>query len=346
MTETRRTLPIKMAFAGAGMISWYHLVAWKKLAARVELVAICDLDADKAKHRADEFGIARVYTDRDAMLAAEAIAALDIASPREPHAGWVEAAAAKGIDVLCQKPLTPTLAEADELLRRLRGRCRLMVHENWRFRPWYRELGRWIAAGELGEIILARMAMINSGFLPDDSGRRPALVRQPFMQHERRLMMAEVLIHHIDVMRFLCGELRVVAARARRTLPDVAGETFAAVFFETAAGAPVELCGTMAAAGYPPRVPDRLEIVGSKASAIFEGSILRLAGSTPREIAFDNDQGYQASFDGVIAHFIDCLETGAPFETGPADNLETLRLVEHAYWAAGLNAAPAKEGAG
>ena len=341
MTETRRTPPIRVALAGAGMISWYHLAAWKKLAGRVELVAVCDPDAAKAKRRADEFGIARVYTDRSAMLAAETIAALDVASPRETHAGWVEAAAAKGIDVLCQKPLTPTLAEAEELVRRLGGRCRLMVHENWRFRPWYRELGRWIAAGELGEILFARMAMINSGFLPDETGRRPALVRQPFMQHERRLMIAEVLIHHLDVMRFLCGELRVVAARARRTLPDVAGETFSAIFLETAAGSPVEVVGTMAAKGYPPRVPDRLEIVGSKASAIFEGNVLRLAGSTPREMSYDNDQGYQASFDGVMAHFIACLEAGSPFETDPADNLETLRLVEHAYWAAGLNAQPA-----
>ncbi|MFI4985889.1 MAG: Gfo/Idh/MocA family protein [Alphaproteobacteria bacterium] len=344
MTQVPRIPPLKVAFAGAGMISWYHLVAWKKLGTRVELVAICDPDAGNAKRRADEFGIAKVYSDGSAMLAGEAIDALDVASPRETHAGWVEAAAAKGIDVLCQKPLAPTLAEADELVRRIGGRCRLMVHENWRFRPWYRELRRWIAAGDLGELILARMAMINSGFLPDETGRRPAFVRQPFMQHERRLMMAEVLIHHLDVMRFLCGELRVVAARARRTLSDVAGETFAAIFLETAAGSPVEVVGTMAAAGYPPRAPDRLEIIGSKASAIFEGSVLRLAGPAPREIAFDNDQGYQASFAGVIAHFVDCLEAGSPFETNPADNLETLRLVEHAYWAASLNTQPGREG--
>jgi len=343
MTETRRTLPLKVALAGAGMISWFHLTGWKKLGGKVELVAICDPDAAHAKRRAQEFGIPRTYGERDAMLAAETIAALDVASPRETHADWVEAAAARGIDVICQKPLTPTLAEAEALVRRLGGRTRLMVHENWRFRPWYRELRRWIAAGELGELVLARMAMINSGFLADASGSRPAFVRQPFMQHERRLMLAEVLIHHLDVLRFLCGELRVVSARARRTLPDVAGETFAAVLLETAAGAPVELAGTMAAAGYPSRVPDRLEIVGSKASAIFEGSVLRLVGPAPRELAYDNDQGYQASFDGVIAHFVECLETGAPFETDPADNLETLRLVEHAYWAAGLRLEPAKE---
>jgi predicted dehydrogenase len=325
-----------VALAGAGMISWYHLTAWRKLGRRVALVAVYDPDDGHARRRAQEFAIPNVYADRDTLLVAEKIDALDVASPRETHASWVEAAAERGIDVLCQKPLTPTLADAQELTRRIDTRIRLMVHENWRFRPWYRELRGWIGAGELGVIILARMAMINSGFLPDSSGSRPAFVRQPFMQHEKRLMIAEVLIHHLDVMRFLCGELRVVASRVARTLPDVAGETLASIFLETAAGVPVEVIGSMAAPGYPPRAPDRLEILGVKGSAIFEGNVLRLAGASPREIVYDNDEGYQASFDGVIAHFVECLETGAPFETDAADNLETLRLVEHAYWAAGL----------
>ena len=40
-------------------------------------------------------------------------------TPRQTHAGWVDAAAARGIDVLCQKPLTPTLAESEALVRRV-----------------------------------------------------------------------------------------------------------------------------------------------------------------------------------------------------------------------------------
>jgi predicted dehydrogenase len=338
MTQAKRNPPLKVAIAGAGMISWFHLTAWRKLADRVELVAVCDPDAKKAYARAEEFAIPKVFTDRDDMLSHEKIDALDIASPRETHAAWMEAAAAREIDVLCQKPLTPTLAEAQALLPRIEGKIRLMVHENWRFRPWYRELKQWIGAGLLGELVLARMAMINSGFLPDAAGKRPAFIRQPFMQHEKRLMMAEVLIHHLDVMRFLCGELRVVSARAARSLADVAGETFASLLLETTTGAPVEVTGTMAAPGYPARDPDRLEWIGTKASASFEGNVLRLLGPEPREISYGQDQGYQASFDGVIAHFVDCLEKGAPFETGPRDNIETLRLVEHGYWAAGFRA--------
>lgn len=335
--QPMRPKPLKVALAGAGMISWYHLIGWRNLSERVRIVAVCDPDAAKAAKRAEEFSIPNVYRDADAMFAAEALDALDVASPRQTHAGWVEAAAARGIDVLCQKPMTPTLAESEALVRRVAGKSRLMAHENWRFRPWYRELKRWIAAGELGELVLARMATITSGLLPDASGRRPLLEREPYTQHEERLMIAEVLIHHLDVMRYLCGELRVVAARAARTVPDVRGETVAVIFLETASGVPVEVTGTIAAAGYPPRPPDRLEVVGSKASATFADSELRLHGASPRSQRYDSERGYQASFDGVIAHFVDCLETGAPFETDPVDNLETLRLVEHAYWAAGLH---------
>jgi predicted dehydrogenase len=318
------------------MISWFHLAAWRALGERVRVVAVCDPDAVRARERAQEFFIPNVYTDGDAMLAAEAIDALDVASPRQMHAWWVDAAAARGIDVLCQKPMTPTLGESRALAGRTEGKVRLMVHENWRFRPWYRQLKRWIDAGELGEVLLARMAMITSGLLPDWSGHRPSLERQPFMQHEAQLMIAEVLIHHLDVMRFLCGELEVVAARAARTVADVRGETVAAIFLQTRSGAPVEVTGTMAAPGYPPRPPDRLEIVGSNASAVLDDTGLRLLGPSSRVETYDRDRGYQASFDGVIAHFVDCLETGAPFETGPSDNLKTLRLVDDAYRAAGL----------
>ena len=333
--------PLRVALAGAGMISWHHLIAWRNLGERVRLVAVCDPDVDKATRRTREFDIPNVYRDADAMFAAESIDALDVASPRETHAAWVDAAATRGIDVLCQKPMTPTLTESQALVRRVDGKSRLMVHENWRFRPWYRELKRWVVAGELGPVRLARMTMIGSGLLPDADGRRPALDRQPFMQHEERLMIADVLIHHLDVMRYLCGELTVVGARAAHTLPDVRGETLAAIFMETATGAPVEVSGTMAAPGYPSRPSDRLEIVGSTASAAFDDWELRLLGATPRSERYARESGYQASFDAVIAHFVDCLETGARFETGPADNLRTLRLVEDAYAAAGLRIAHA-----
>src|SRR5262249_61135801 len=104
------------------MISWYHLVGWRNLGPRARVVAVCDPDRQKAGRRAEEFEIPRVYQDAEAMLDGESIDALDVASPRETHATWVEAAAARGIDVLCQKPMTPTLAQSAALARRVHGK--------------------------------------------------------------------------------------------------------------------------------------------------------------------------------------------------------------------------------
>jgi predicted dehydrogenase len=335
---TARPTPIRVALAGAGMISHYHLIGWRNAgASRVKLVAVYDPDRARAETRAREFGIPKVYDKPDAMLDQEGIDALDVASPRETHAFWVEAAAARGIDVLCQKPMTPTLEESQSLARRVAGKVRLMVHENWRFRPWYREIKKWIAAGEIGDITACQMALLSSGLLPDASGRRPALVRQPFMADEPRMLIAETLIHHIDTVRWLVGPLRVVSARASRAVPEVKGESLATILMETSAGVPVTVMGTMAAPGFPSRTGDRLELIGRTATATLEATELQLRGPKPRHQSYDHDVGYQASFDGVIAHFVDCLATGAPFETDPVDNLETLRLVEHAYWAAGIH---------
>jgi predicted dehydrogenase len=129
-----------------------------------------------------------------------------------------------------------------------------------------------------------------------------------------------------------------VAARAAHTRPDITGETLAAILLETATGTPTIVSGSMTAPGYPTNAEDRLEMIGSKASASLADAVLTLLGPKPRSERYDAAVGYQMSFDDAIAHFVNCLETGTPFETGAADNLETLRLVEDAYRAAGLHA--------
>jgi predicted dehydrogenase len=335
--NSRRGEALRVALAGAGMISHYHLLAWSRLGGRVNIVAIADPDRAKAEQRARAFSIPHVFTDVAAMLAAKQIDALDVASPRETHVENVELAAARGIDVLCQKPLAPTLALSEALIASVADRARLMIHENWRFRPWYREIKRWLDAGLIGQPLLGNMSLLSSGLLPDVNGQRPALERQPFMARETRFLIAEALIHQIDVVRWLLGPLRVVGARATRSIDEVSGETLASIFMENADGAPVLVTGTMAAPGFPPKTLDRFELIGTQASISLSNTELKLLGQRPKSEAYDFDEAYQASFDGVIAHFVDCLESGNPFETNSRDNLETLRLVEHAYWAAGLH---------
>ena len=54
-------------------------------------------------------------------------------------------------------------------------------------------------------------------------------------------------------------------------------------------------------------------------------------GATAERVAVDYKAAYQACFDAGIAHFVEKLLSGEPFETGPEDNLQTLKLVEDAY---------------
>jgi predicted dehydrogenase len=330
-------MTLRVAIAGAGMISAHHLAAWRAQPG-VAVVGIADPELARAEARARDFGIERAFADPLAMLDALSPDALDVASPRETHAALVLAAAARGIAVLCQKPLAPTLAEAEALAAALAGRVRVMVHENWRFRPPYRALRRWLEEGRLGRITGLSIALRSSAFLPDALGTAPALRRQPFMAREERLMVAETLIHHIDLARWLTGGLVLLAARLQRLSPACRGETAATLLLATREGAPVVIEGHGCCPGHPPAPRDRLELLGSRASLRFDGERLCLLGGESRDFA--HDAAYQAGFDACIGHFVARLRDGAPFETDIADNLETLRLVEAAYR---LGAAPTLE---
>lgn len=134
----------RVGLVGAGWVTAYHLPAWHKQTHRVDLVAIADPSPAAARQRAEAFGIAATYLDAAHMLAAERLDIVDIAAPRDYHAELVAMAAAQSIDILCQKPLATTYDAAQGLVAGLPAGPRLMVHENWRFRSWYRRLKQWL----------------------------------------------------------------------------------------------------------------------------------------------------------------------------------------------------------
>jgi predicted dehydrogenase len=323
--------PLRIGLAGAGWVTQHHLAAWARLGSRAQVVAIADPDAAAAQARAAEFGIAQVFGSAAQMIEQAQLDAVDVAAPREFHAGIVRRAAHQGLAVLCQKPLAPTLAEARALVSEVEGRCRLMVHENWRFRPYYRDLAAWLQAGRIGEVVQGQMTLLTSGLLPDAHGQLPALVRQPFIATLERALVMEILIHHIDTLRFLLGELSLRHARLGHLSPAMRGEDRAFLAFETASQAPVALLANLAVHGQPPNLVDRLTLVGTRGTLVLDGDCLRCMGDEPGERTYDMAACYADSYAAAIAHFVDGLATGRPFETAASDNLRTLELVESAY---------------
>lgn len=318
---------LRVGLVGAGWVSAHHLAAWRAVTG-VHVVAIADRDRRRAEERARAFGIAHVRDDLAQMLDEDRLDALDIATPMETHAAFCRLAAERGVAILCQKPLAPNFAQASELVRSIGGRARLMVNENWRFRPHYRQVKRWLddATGPVQQL---RLATRSSGLLADASGNRPALSRQPFLATLERFVIGELLIHHLDVARWLAGPLEVRAALANGG--TFTGEHGATILLSSASGGAVVVEGNLAAPGFAPAPVDALDIVGTRASVRLAGDELALSGAQAVTQRIDLAANYQQGFTAAAAHFASCLRNDRPFETDAADNLATLALVDDAY---------------
>jgi len=144
---------IRIAVVGAGHVAQVaHIPAWKSHP-DVELAAIVDDDVVRVRHVARQFGFKTWHRDFSRMLKDADVNAVDICTPNYLHAPMVIAALRSGRDVLCEKPLARSAAEAQKMVDASDkyGRM-LMVAMNNRFREDVSTLHRLIKAGELGDV--------------------------------------------------------------------------------------------------------------------------------------------------------------------------------------------------
>ncbi len=108
---------IRIGIIGAGGISHSHALAYRGSMNRdlAKVVAIADIAEDAAKERAGQYGIERVYTDWHDLIADPGVQAVSICTPPFLHVDQACAALRAGKHVLCEKPVSPTLAGLDEI---------------------------------------------------------------------------------------------------------------------------------------------------------------------------------------------------------------------------------------
>ena len=111
---TERTLGVGVI--GAGGISRFAHLPNLKRNPRVELVAVADINPAKAKQAADDFDIAHSYSSYQELLDDPKVEAVTVTTWPTAHAEPVIAAAKAGKHILCEKPIAPTLAEADAMV--------------------------------------------------------------------------------------------------------------------------------------------------------------------------------------------------------------------------------------
>jgi predicted dehydrogenase len=313
---------LKGGIIGCGFFAERHLEAWRRMP-EVDIVAAVDPRLDRAEQFARN-----AYSSAEEMLDRERLDFVDIVARSEQHLPLVRLAVETRVPVLCQKPIAPDWATSLEMVELAEAAgVRLMIHENWRWQPWYRVAHKMIGCGEIG-------SAIGYGFRSrarDGMGEEP-YPKQPYFRQLRRFQIDETLVHHMDTARFLFGEIGTVYAQAGRRNPNITGEDWAVLVLTHE--------GTIHGWIDGHRFLDPDTDGPAMGDAFFEGELgtISIAGSGDvllnREVAWKNEvtAGYRGdSVRATQVHFIACLKDSAPFETGGREYLRTFAAVEAAY---------------
>ncbi|MSU90529.1 gfo/Idh/MocA family oxidoreductase [Rhodobacteraceae bacterium 2CG4] len=325
----------RVAVVGGGYFARYQIAAWTRIAG-VALTCVADGAAGARARVRAEFAGLPVVEDAEAALDLGPLDILDIATPPAAHAGLIRRALGRVPCVICQKPFCNSVEEARDITAEAEAAgTRLVVHENFRFQPWYREAARLLASGRLGAVAQARFALRPG----DGAGADAYLDRQPYFRAMPRFLIHETGIHLIDVFRFLFGAPAGVYADLRRVNPVIVGEDAALVILDLAGGGRALFDGnrTLDHAAHDPRLTmGELEIEGAAASLRLTGDgrlWLRERGAAAwaehPHVFVDRDFGGDC-VQAFQQHVVDALDGRGGIETLARDylaNLEVERLV-------------------
>jgi predicted dehydrogenase len=327
--------PLKGVALGAGYFAPFQYEAWTRLP-EVHIAAIYNRTEQKARDLMSRFDIPRYYADWREMMEREQPDFVDVITSPGVHEEVCAFAAARGIHIICQKPLAPTFEASRRIVETAAAAgVRFMVHENWRWQPWYRKIKEIQRAGAIGEFthihFLTRLG--------DGWGENAYLDRQPFFRDYPRLLIYETGVHFIDTFRYLLGEVTGVRADLRRLNPVIQGEDAGQLFLKFASGATaiwdanryneVEAASPRYTFGQM-----RIDATGGHLTMDTAANLRMKPLGQPasdveyphRDVNFGSDCVYH-----LQRHFVDCMLSGAEFESNGQDYLRTLQVVEAAY---------------
>ncbi|MXU66625.1 Gfo/Idh/MocA family protein [Oceanomicrobium pacificus] len=324
--------PIRVACLGAGYFSRFHYDAWARID-RARPVASVNRDITKA----EATGLP-AYARLDEMLAAETPDLLDIITPPETHLQAICTALDHGVRaIICQKPFCKNIDEAREAVALARAAdVPLIVHENFRFQPWYRTMRRAIDEGAIGEVHQITFRLRTG----DGQGPRAYLDRQPYFQDMPRFLIHETAVHWIDTFRYLLGEPDRMFADLRRLNPAIKGEDAGYLLMSYADGRRALFDGNRLldhAADNPRTTLGECLVEGSTGTLTLDGwgRVARRAfGAAEAQVILDRQDWPGFAGDCVHAlqtHVISGLLDGTPLENRAEDYLKNILLEDAAY---------------
>ena len=220
--------PVKLAVVGAGLIGSKHarLVSSQQ---DCSLVGICDVDSG-CRSLAERYGVP-FYQDLAALLEERHPEGAIIATPNGTHSAIAEVCARKAVDILIEKPIANTLGEAQRIVQLAdETGCQVLVGHHRRHNPLIREARSIVQGGDLGRLIA--VSMMWALLKPTDYYQVDWRCRRP--DGGPTLIN---LIHELDILRFICGEIRQVYAQSGSMARELEVEDSLSITLSFASGA-------------------------------------------------------------------------------------------------------------
>ena len=313
---------VGIGLIGAGAIGRVHANNVHRSIKGARLAAVADVDQKAAQSVA---GDAKIYSDFHEMIRDSSVEAVLACTPPFLKMEITKAAVEAGKSVFCEKPISVTLDEANEMTRMVKkGGIRFQVGYQRRFDPSYLKARSAMESGELGQLLLLK-----------EHNRDPPspIVGWSTMITKSGGIYLDTTSHDFDAVRWLSGSEveRIYAEGAALIYDDLRKNgdfdtTTVVMKLESGTLAYVDSCYTTVY-GFDAR----LEMLGTKAAAfvdIGERSFahIRTHDGTSNEYFDGFASRWAQAYRDEVADFVDCIRTGRDVKVGIADGREALKI--------------------
>ncbi|GIX47853.1 MAG: glucose-fructose oxidoreductase [Candidatus Tectimicrobiota bacterium] len=313
-------MTIGIALLGTGGIATRGFAPAVRAVAGAELVAVLSRDRARGEAFARQFDIPEVYDDLDALLRSPRVQAVIVATPDAIHEPQVIAAAAAGVHVLCEKPMTTTYAGCLRMAEAVRASgITFAMGYTLRFSAALQRVAELLQAGRLGQVRYARLLWAVKGAYGPEAWR----AHRPQAHY---WALSAVGTHLLDLLRWYFGEPASVGGAMVRPAYGGPNDELSTLVFDYPGRLVAELTASVLFAG-----GNRLELYGDAGTLVGE-NLFGMQAAPPTLTCNGEPVAYPPNnpFVDEVADFVQAIEARRPPRATLDDGVRNVQILEAA----------------